>query len=61
MLITINKEAIKFSEVLWCSVLVLPGKHKKTSAYLGSLRGQHNCVVACFNPYPANVENMVSS
>ena len=35
--------------MLWRCVLALTGKHRKTFAYLGSLRGQHNCVVACFN------------
>jgi len=49
MHVTISKEAIKFSRVIWRSVLTLPGKHKKTFACLGGLRGQHNCVVACFN------------
>ena len=49
MHVTISREAIQFSIVLWRSVLTLPGKHKKTFAYLGSLRGQHKCLVACFN------------
>jgi hypothetical protein len=41
-----NKEAIKFLKVLWCSVLTARETDKKGFAYLGSLRGQHNCVVS---------------
>ena len=37
--VTMNKEAIKFSRVLWLSVLTLPGKHKKTFAYLEGSAG----------------------
>jgi len=46
---TINMKASMFSRLLWRSMLTLPGKHKKTFVYLGSLRGQYKCVVACFS------------